>query len=140
MAGVGLLVLDLGRPLAFWHLFMTVQFTSPMSIGTWLLTGFVLLSLVYAALWLPSPLDRLLRVPTRVRNLLHWSQWMPLSSQAIHRGRALVAAVGFPMSLGIGIYTGILLGALPSRHCGTRRCSRSSSCSPPCRRAPRLCF
>ena len=115
MAGVGLLVLDLGRPLAFWHLFMTVQFTSPMSIGTWLLTGFVLLSLVYAALWLPAPFDRLLRVPTRLRNVLHCSRWMPLSSQAIHRGRALVAAVGFPMSLGIGIYTGILLGALPSR-------------------------
>lgn len=115
MAGVGLLIFDLGRPLAFWHLFVTVQLTSPMSIGSWLLTGFVLLSLVYAALWLPTPFDRLLRVPTRLDSVLRWSQCKPLSAQAVQRGRALVAALGFPLSLGIGIYTGILLGAIPSR-------------------------
>ncbi len=113
--GVSLLVLDLGRPLAFWHLFMTVQYTSPMSIGSWLLTGFVLLSLAYAALWLPAPLDNLLRVPTRPENLLHFTRWTPLTPTFIHRGRAILAMVGFPLSLAVGIYTGILLGAIPSR-------------------------
>ncbi len=113
--GVSLLVLDLGRPLAFWHLFMTVQYTSPMSIGSWLLTGFVFLSLVYAALWVPAPLDRLLRLPARLQDLPHWTRWMPLSPRTVRRGRALLAMLGFPISLGVGIYTGILLGAIPSR-------------------------
>lgn len=113
--GVGLLVLDLGRPLEFWHLFMTVQYTSPMSIGSWLLTGFVGLSLVYAALWLPAPLNNLLRVPTRLQNIPHFTRWMLLTPAMIRRGRSLLAMVGFPVSLGVGIYTGILLGAIPSR-------------------------
>ncbi len=115
MVGVGLLVLDLGRPLAFWHLFMVVQYASPMSIGSWLLTGFVVLSLVYAALWLPAPLNNLLRVPTHPRALPHFTRWTPLTPQTIRRARAILAALGFPLSLGIGVYTGILLGAVPSR-------------------------
>lgn len=113
--GVGVLVLDLGRPLAFWHLLMTVQWTSPMSIGTWLLTGFILLSLVYAALWVPAPLDNLLRLPTRAGDLLHFTRWLPLTGSTLRRARAVLAAAGFPISLGVGIYTGILLGAVPGR-------------------------
>ena len=113
--GVGVLVLDLGRPLAFWHLFMTVQYTSPMSIGSWLLSGFILLSLGYAALWVPAPFDNLLRVPTRAKDVLHFTRWMPLTPRTIRRARAILAALGFPLSLGVGIYTGILLGAVPSR-------------------------
>lgn len=113
--GVGLLVLDLGRPLAFWHLFATVQYTSPMSIGSWLLTGFILLSLVNAALWVPAPLNNLLRVPTHPANLFHFTRWAPLTPATIRRARAILAMLGFPLSLGVGIYTGILLGAIPSR-------------------------
>ncbi len=115
MAGIAVLVLDLGRPLAFWHLFLTVQWTSPMSIGSWLLTGFILLSLVYAALWAPAPLDNLVRIPTRPQDLRHFTRWMPLEGALLRRARAVVAALGFPLSLGVGIYTGILLGAVPSR-------------------------
>jgi len=112
--GVGILVLDLGRPFAFYHLFLTVQFTSPMSIGSWLLTGFIFLSLAYAALWLPAPLDNLLRVPNRA-HLKYFARWTPLAPTTIRRWRAILAALGFPLALGIGIYTGILLGAIPSR-------------------------
>jgi formate-dependent nitrite reductase membrane component NrfD len=115
MFGVGLLVLDLGRPLAFYHLFLTVQWTSPMSLGSWLLTIFVVLSLLYAALWLPAPLDSLLRRPVRAGDMLHLRRWEPLSLAAIRRGRTLLSVIGLPMSLGVGIYTGILLGAIPSR-------------------------
>lgn len=115
IAGVGLLVLDLGRPLAFYNLFLTVETTSPMSIGSWLLTGFILLSLVYAALWIPAPLDNLLRLPRSFSDLAHFTRWALLSPALVRRLRALVAAVGFPVSLGVGIYTGILLGAVPAR-------------------------
>lgn len=113
--GIGLLVLDLGRPLAFYNLFLTVQWTSPMSIGSWLLTLFVFVSLIYAVLWLPAPLDNLLRVPTSKQALFHFRQWTPLSATLIRRLRAIFAAIGFPLSLGVGIYTGILLGAIPAR-------------------------
>ncbi|MBI5302502.1 MAG: polysulfide reductase NrfD [Chloroflexi bacterium] len=112
--GVGILVLDLGRPLAFYNLFLTVQFTSPMSIGSWLLTGFIFLALAYAALWLPAPFDNLLRVPSRA-HLRDFSRWTPLAQNTIRRWRAILAAIGFPLALGVGIYTGILLGAIPSR-------------------------
>lgn len=113
--GVALLVLDLGRPLAFFYLFLTVQYTSPMSIGAWLLTVFVAIAFVYAALWLPAPLDALLRLPRRRADLLHFRRWRPLSLTALRLSRRVVAAVGFPVSLGIGIYTGVLLGAVPAR-------------------------
>ncbi|MBI5029896.1 MAG: polysulfide reductase NrfD [Chloroflexi bacterium] len=113
--GVGLLVLDLGRPLAFYNLFLIVQFTSPMSIGSWLLTGFIFLSLAYAALWLPAPFDNLLRLPSRLSDVLHFTRWHLLSINTIRRWHAILAAVGFPIALGVGIYTGILLGAIPSR-------------------------
>ena len=112
--GVGILVFDLGRPFAFYNLFLTVQFTSPMSIGSWLLTGFIFVTLAYAALWLPAPLDNLLRLPNRAY-LKDFSRWTPLAPNTIRRWRAILAAIGFPLSLGVGIYTGILLGAIPSR-------------------------
>lgn len=115
MLGVALLVLDLGRPFAFYNLFLTVQWTSPMSIGSWLLTLFIFVSLVYAVLWLPAPVDHLLRVPTSKRALFHFRQWTPLSANLIRKLRAMFAAIGFPLSLGVGIYTGILLGAIPAR-------------------------
>ncbi|MHB1005725.1 MAG: NrfD/PsrC family molybdoenzyme membrane anchor subunit [Chloroflexota bacterium] len=113
--GVALLVLDLGRPLAFFRLFMTVQYTSPMSIGAWLLTLFVVLSLLYATLWVPAPFDSLLRVPSRRGDIPRFTRWALLSPKTIRRARAILAALGFPISLGIGIYTGILLGAVPAR-------------------------
>jgi formate-dependent nitrite reductase membrane component NrfD len=113
--GVSLLVLDLGRPLNFYRLFLTVEYTSPMSIGAWLLTVFVLLSLANAALWLPAPLDKLVRLPARLAEMPHFTLWRPLQQETIRRWRMILAAIGFPASLGIGIYTGILLGAVPAR-------------------------
>lgn len=115
MLGIGLLVLDLGRPLAFYNLFLTVQWTSPMSIGSWLLTLFIVISLIYAALWLPAPLDNLLRIPASTLALFHFQQWTPLTTNSLRKLRAIFAALGFPLSLGVGIYTGILLGAIPAR-------------------------
>jgi formate-dependent nitrite reductase membrane component NrfD len=113
--GTGLLILDLGNPLNFWRLFMTVQFTSPMSIGTWLLTGFLLVTLVYAFLWLPDGARNLVRFPRCRADLGFPERWEPVSLSLVTKGRRAVAALGFPISLGVGIYTGILLGAVPAR-------------------------
>jgi polysulfide reductase chain C len=113
--GTGLLILDLGNPLNFWRLFMTIQFTSPMSIGTWFLTGFLLVTLVYAFLWLPDGLRNFLRFPRSRADLGFPERWEPIGISMVSKARRAVAALGFPISLGVGIYTGILLGAVPAR-------------------------
>jgi formate-dependent nitrite reductase membrane component NrfD len=113
--GTALLILDLGNPLNFWRLFVTVQFTSPMSIGTWLLTGFLLVAVVYAFLWLPDRWRNLVRYPRSLADIPYAERWRPLDLPRVIAARRLVAVLGFPLSLGVGIYTGILLGAVPAR-------------------------
>jgi len=48
--GAGLLIYDLRTPQRFYNMFRVAKSTSPMSIGTWLLTGFSLASGLTAAL------------------------------------------------------------------------------------------
>lgn len=115
MLGLFMLIFDLGRPLHFWRLFATIQFTSPMSIGSWLLTLFVVVSLIYLVFWLPLPFRNLVRVPATTGDLLHPRRWRPMSRRLVRMGRGVLAAVGFPLSLGVGMYTGVLLGAIPAR-------------------------
>src|SRR5437867_1112235 len=50
--GCGLLVFDLGNWYRFYKLFLHFHWTSPMSIGSWLLLAFNLVALVYAWAWL----------------------------------------------------------------------------------------
>ena len=98
MVGCGLLIFELGSfEVGHWfkwiNLYKTITL-SPMSIGTWLLTVFIIISLIYAYTFLRtvvSPNDRL----------------EPL--------RKAMAWVGVPLGLGVAVYTGILLGAMPSR-------------------------
>ncbi len=98
MIGSGLLILELGSFHAgHWFKFLnlyTVINLSPMSIGTWLLTAFIGLSLVYAYTFLATdgaPGDR----------------WDAL--------RRSCAWLGVPMGISVAVYTGVLLGAMPSR-------------------------
>ncbi|GAB4547696.1 MAG: cytochrome c nitrite reductase subunit NrfD [Anaerolineae bacterium] len=113
--GLGSLIFDLTKPFQFWWLFLTLRYTSPMSIGSWLLLGFSLLTFVYFALWFPRPWRDLLRVPHRRADLTHFSAWRPLNRQMVGTARRVVAAVGAPISIGVGMYTGVLLGAIPAR-------------------------
>ena len=115
IVGTALLLLDLGRPFAFYHLFTTIQITSPMSIGSWLLSIFILISLVYFFLWLPRWLRQNVRLPLRLKDLFRGSHWQSLDENQVYRGKRLLSAIGFPISLGVGIYTGILLGAVSAR-------------------------
>jgi formate-dependent nitrite reductase membrane component NrfD len=113
--GLGALIFDLTKPFEFWWLFLTVEYTSPMSIGSWLLTGFSILSFIYFILWFPRPWRDLLRLPRRLSDLTHLSAWRPLDRSEITTARRLVAAVGAPLAIGVGMYTGVLLGAVPAR-------------------------
>jgi len=93
MLGTFLLVFELGQPFRALNLFKVINL-SPMSIGTWLLATFIVLSLLYAFTFLPGSArdgDGL----DPVRRALAW----------------LCVVFG----IGVAIYTGVLLGAMPSR-------------------------
>lgn len=96
LLGTGLLVFDLGRPFHFWKLFTACEPESPMWIGTWLLGVFLAVSLPYMNLFQPEA--------RRV--------WRPAR---VARWKNVLAAAGLPIGVGVGIYTGVLLGAVPAR-------------------------
>ncbi len=116
--GSGLLVFDLGRPLAAWRLFVAFEPVSPMWIGSWLLTLFIFVGLIAAALHLPSDLAELLatKVPLG-RGLLRLLAAFNRDGgpRPVRLLRDGAAAVGIPLGVGVGIYTGVLLGAIPAR-------------------------
>jgi formate-dependent nitrite reductase membrane component NrfD len=98
MIGTGMLVFELGSFqvgdwFKFLNLFKVINL-SPMSIGTWLLTFFILIGIPYAYTFLPknaAPGDTF----DRMRKQLAW--------------------ICVPLGIGVAIYTGILLGAMPAR-------------------------
>lgn len=98
MVGCGLLILELGSfEAGHWfkwiNLYMVMNL-SPMSVGTWLLTFFIAVSVVYAYTFVPdAPLLGERRLP--LRRVLAW--------------------VSVPLGISVAIYTGVLLGAMPSR-------------------------
>jgi protein NrfD len=114
--GSFLLIFDLGHPFRAWKLFTTFRWQSPMSIGSWLLVLFTALTLAYLWTWLePEERSALLgRIPARLRGhiplkLVNWLE------HDLAYWRRELAMVGFPLALGVGIYTGVLLGAVQAR-------------------------
>jgi formate-dependent nitrite reductase membrane component NrfD len=104
--GSGLLILDLGSWYRFYLLFLHFKWHSPMSIGSWLLLLFTGISFAYMWSWLSS--DERARVIARARLRPSWNRDLPVS-------RGWLAAIGFPLSLAVAIYTGVLLGAVQAR-------------------------
>ncbi|MAF47340.1 MAG: hypothetical protein CMM10_03680 [Rhodospirillaceae bacterium] len=97
--GCGLLVFELGSFEAgnwfrWLNLYATINL-SPMSIGTWLLTFFIMLSVVYAY--------------TFIRNA------PGISTEQRYSLRILLSWVIVPFGIAVAVYTGVLLGAMPSR-------------------------
>lgn len=95
--GTSALVFELGRPFRALNLFKVINL-SPMSIGSWFLLLFILMSLVYAASYLPTfkpEYERLNYQFSRIRRGLAW--------------------IMVPLGIGVAVYTGVLLGAMPAR-------------------------
>jgi formate-dependent nitrite reductase membrane component NrfD len=109
--GSFLLIFDLGIWYRFYKLFLHIEWHSPMSIGSWLLFFFTGISMAYFWTWLPAgALDRwTARIPRRLGFLkvVNWPGREKL--------RRPLGMIGFPFSVGVGIYTGVLLGAVQSR-------------------------
>jgi formate-dependent nitrite reductase membrane component NrfD len=108
--GSFLLIFDLGNWYRFYKLFIHFKWQSPMSIGSWLLLLFTGVTFLYFWAWLPDEARKALfaRVPKRLRFLHRFD--VDLSGW-----RRTLGMVGFPLSVGVGIYTGVLLGAVQSR-------------------------
>jgi formate-dependent nitrite reductase membrane component NrfD len=82
-----------------------------MSLGSWLLLFFSLFSIAHLYLWLPERFDYLKIVPA-IRLNRYLSRFR---GDNLTKIRGLVAGFGIPISIGVGIYTGVLLGALTAR-------------------------
>ncbi|SRR6266568_2845739 len=110
MIGSALLVFDLGRWYRFYKLMLHFRWASPMSIGTWLLMLFNVLSILFLWSWLTSQQrDGLFgHLPGSLKFLSRFNY-------DLTRMRRVLALLGLPISVGVGIYTGVLLGAVQSR-------------------------
>ncbi len=104
---LGALVHDLGRPERFLNMLRTAKLTSPMSVGTWILSGYG----PFAALAAGAELAGMLPFGQDSRPLRLLS--------AVGRPAGLVAAVGAPP---VAAYTAVLLAdtATPSWHAAYR--------------------
>lgn len=105
--GLGMLVIDLGRPLNFWKLLIDVNFSSVMSIGVFIISIFTFLSLVYAyQVWLSAQKAGKIKLsPGGVETAA--AQDSP--AQGLRKG---VAFLGALFALGTATYTGFLLSAV----------------------------
>ena len=110
MLGCFLLIFDLGRGFRFYKLFLHFRWMSPMWIGSWLLVVFTAIALLDCYAWL-SAAERE-RIFSRLPRRLSFVQTL---NRDLSNSRRLLAAVGFPVSIGVAIYTGVLLGAVQSR-------------------------
>ena len=92
------LIVDLGRPTRFHHMFRVFKVSSPLSVGTWILTGFGLLSGAQAARQAAED-DFVLRRESALGRL----------ARALPSGP--VTALHGLFGMGLGGYTGVLLAA-----------------------------
>ena len=96
--GCGLLVFELGSFQAGhwfrWINLYKVINLSPMSVGTWFLTFFIGVSALYGYTFLS-------------RNAAPGDKY--------HSLRRKIAWLGVPLGIGVAVYTGVLLGAMPAR-------------------------
>lgn len=99
--GLLALLLETGKPFRALIMFKSfVNFNSWMAIGAWLLFSALVIFALYAIFrtdWLVTWLGRL---------------WKPLEEKSSLL-RKILAGIGIPLSLGVAVYTGILLGVLP---------------------------
>lgn len=94
-AGMFALFLDLEKKLHVWRFYTTFQLKSPMSWGSWIL----LLVFPAAALFAWAA----------------WHEFRPGHERGEFFGRRVIARVNIVLGAALGVYTGILLGALGAR-------------------------
>ena len=125
--GVLLLVVDLGQPIRFWHLFTQFKFTSPMSMGTWILLAWVMIAVVMVILWwIGNRLnEESARGLQRITGCLGWINLilavllitytgvlLAVSSQSLWAGTILLPALFVASAISTGIAMLVLAGMI----------------------------
>jgi formate-dependent nitrite reductase membrane component NrfD len=108
--GCTLLVFDLGHWYRAYKLFLHFRWESPMSIGSWLLMLFIGISLCYAYGWVSRATRE--QFFETLRKRLALLRVFNVDCAPLSRPLAIA---GLPVSVGVAIYTGVLLGAVQSR-------------------------
>jgi len=112
MVGLGLLVVDLGRPLSFWKLLLHVNMGSVMSIGVFIVSGFSALSVVYGyLLWSTAVTQQQIKSSSDNKR-----QALASLGQGLQKFRKPVACLGILFSIGTATYTGFLLSAVTTNN------------------------
>lgn len=102
--GLLMLIIDLGRPLSFWHFIIGDNFlpifrlSSTMSVGTWLLTVFVILGGLYTLTWLAEE-----------KFAKNWPFMRSFANKPDLRKKLGLATL--PFAILIACYTGVLLAS-----------------------------
>jgi formate-dependent nitrite reductase membrane component NrfD len=111
LLGSLLLVLDLGQQLRAWHLFFRAQpprlmllFSSPMSMGGWILLAYALLGIVMIALWWVQSFD-----PAELR--LSVLSGLALVIRPLAPATTALSWVALVLAALLITYTGVLLSA-----------------------------
>jgi polysulfide reductase chain C len=101
VVGVTLLIIDLGEPLRFWHLITHFNFTSPMSMGTWILALWVSIAVILViAWWIEDHRPEMLKTGMRrVVQVLTWAD-LVLSIMLMSYTGVLLATSNQPMWAG----------------------------------------
>ena len=102
--GLVLLIFDLTKPLNFYRLLITYNFSSVMSLGVLLLLFYTPLSVVYAVMRYRNALENsfLGGLMKALSGILDW-----LEAHSLWFGRLV-----FALAAGVGVYTGFLLSAV----------------------------
>jgi formate-dependent nitrite reductase membrane component NrfD len=99
LAGLSMLVIDLGYKSRFWMTLTGFNLSSPMSVGTYLLSLFLVVSILFAFCQLPASL----------RQGIPWIGKLALWDRREWRNR--LGGTGVVLALGVSVYTGVLLSA-----------------------------
>ncbi len=107
IAGLALLVIDLGRPFSFWKLLFDVNYGSIMSIGVFIIAIFTVLSLIYTyVVWQAAEAAKQVTLTTT------GMETAATGNSHTDRLRKAIALGGAFFAVGLTTYTGFLLSAV----------------------------
>lgn len=124
MIGLILLLIDLHHVLYFWQLFLHFRIESPMSWGAWTLSVIMIPAIFWPLSYLDDIIDYLKERNSKCRliGLFEWANNLiaklpiiPAIIKWFAENRKLVAYITIPLSIILGVYTGILLSAFNAR-------------------------
>ncbi len=105
VVGLVALMFDLTHVLYFWRLYTTIRLESPMSWGAWVLMAMTPISFLWAFIHLREVFPK-----------LDWKlKWIYELESFFKPYKKLMAWALLPLSIVLGIYTGILLSAFNAR-------------------------